>query len=64
MLYFGGRKLGESVDSSPKTNSPLTIGGQELLKGSFRGAQAEGGATGRNSTVSSDSHLETGPAVV
>ena len=48
----------------PKADSPLTIRGQELLKGSFRGAQPEGGATCRNSTGSSDRHLELGHAVV
>ena len=38
--------------------------GQELLKGGFRGAQAEGGGYVQSNTVSSDSRLEIGHAVV
>ena len=47
------------ADSCLKANltQPLTISGQELLC-------MEGGATCRNSTVSSDSHLESGHVVV
>ena len=47
LLYFGGRQLGRGgvgrVDLCPKAESPLTIRGQKLSKGSFRGTQAEGG---------------------
>ena len=49
---------------SQRTNSPLLIRGQEILKGSFRGAQVGGGSYMQNSTGSSDSHLEIGHAVV
>ena len=34
---------GRKEDSRPKANSPLTVSGQELLKGRFRGTQVEGG---------------------
>ena len=44
LLYVRGQGGGEKVDSSPKTGlPPLTISGREFLKGSFGGAEAEGG---------------------
>jgi len=42
LLYFRGQQPGERVNSCPKADSPLTISGPELLKGSFRGAEVEG----------------------
>ena len=36
LLYFWGRKLEEKVEFCLRTNSPLLLRGQELLKGSFR----------------------------
>ena len=52
------------VDSCPKSDSPLTTSGQELLKRSFRGVLSEReGATCRNSKVSSDGQLDIGSLV-
>ena len=57
--------LGEKVDSCPEANSPLRVSEQELIKGvSGCVGYRQEGALCRNSTVSSDSHLETGCAVV
>ena len=56
--------MGERVNSCPKNDSPLTISGPELLKGSFRGAEVEGAVCVQNSTVSSDNHLEISHVVV
>ena len=41
-----------------RLSPPLIISGHGLLKGSLRGYRQREGATRRNSTVSSDSHLE------
>ena len=51
MLATGGG--GGGVDSCPKADCPLTIGGKSFYR-------RREGATCRNSTVSSDSHLELG----
>ena len=55
LLYFGcWQPVGKGIHRSKgQFPTPPPTGGQELL-------QAEGGATCRNSTVSSDSHLEIG----
>ena len=54
---------GQRMDSCPKANSPLTLNGQEVLKGSFKRVLGEGGGY-MPKQHSSDSHLETGHAVV
>lgn len=64
LLYFGGQQPGERVNSCLKADSPLTISGPELLKGSFRGAEVEGAGCVQNSIVSSDNHLEISHVVV
>ena len=64
LLYSRDWQPGEKADSCPKASCLLPISWQELWKGSFRGLWVEGGATGRNSTVSSDGRLEIGHEVV
>ena len=57
LLCSGSWQPGEKADSCPKANSPLLSREQELLKGSFRGLQVDGGGYVQNTTVNSDSHL-------
>lgn len=47
-----------------RTNSPLSVRGQELLKACFRGMQVEGGGYVQSSIGTSDGHLAVGPVVV
>ena len=60
LLYSGGGQLGEKADSCLIVYSPLTTRGHKLLKGISRVYKWREGATCRNSTVRSDSHLEIG----
>ena len=56
--------IGRRWTHVPKNQLPIVNPGQELLKGHARGVLAEVGTTCRNSTVSSDHHLETDHARV
>ena len=51
------------ADLCPKANSPTDSQWARASKGEFQ-AHVDRGSTGRNSTVSSQSHLEIGHAVV
>ena len=59
--YIGGWQPGRGQNRVQRWMiPPTTIGGQEPLKGNFRVYGWREGATSRNSTVSSDRHLERG----
>lgn len=49
---------------SQRTHFPLSVRGQELLRGSFRGTHAGLGGHVQNSTVGSNSHLEISHGVI
>ena len=65
MLYSGGQQPEEKVDSCPKAISSTDDQWARYFKGEFLG-YIGGGVRGymQNSTVSSDSLLETGHVVV
>ena len=66
LLYVRGQQLGRRVGRlmSKGWFPPLTISGQELLKGVSGVYRWWKGATYRNSIISSDNRLEVGHAVV
>lgn len=66
LLYVRGQQLGRRVGRlmSKGWLPPLTISGQELLKGSFRGMQGEAGGYMQKEHSSADSHLEIDHVVV
>ena len=60
LLYAGSWQCGEWVDACPKANAPFLIRGQELIKGTFRAEQAEGGGCVQSGTGHSGGPLDTG----
>lgn len=63
LLYSGGRQLREKAAWWSKGSSLVPIGAS-IFKGEFQGCTGWRRGHMRNSVISSDGHLETGPAAV